>query len=163
MFSKLVTVLVLIEICRCHITSISKDFNNIEIAKVLPQNETSTNSYLSGLTYMHKLYRDCSTTDFSTCFKINLISVIDRIGRHIKDVPLLDDVILTKNSNKVEDPIQTTSQIEESLPRSLTEKEETLNKIIMDKLLNLFNSHTLQVSGFLKTGMLGICDILKRF
>lgn len=103
-------------------------------------------SYMNELKSMYKTYQDCSKDDVSTCLKIKLISSMDSAFRSLENVEIIKGITFEKDQN-----VETTSaplqleKIEESLPRSLDEKESVLNGIIMQELVSFLNSHTLKV------------------
>lgn len=107
-------------------------------------------SYLGDAKYIFKTYQECSSQDLSTCLKLKLYTVVDRIARSTGDFKVYEGVTFEKEEGAaVEDeqqPGKSESEIEASLPRSLDDKESTLNQMIMDRVLSYFDSHTLKVS-----------------
>lgn len=104
-------------------------------------------SYLGDAKYIFKTYQECASQDLSTCLKLKLYSVIDRIARSNSDFQIYDGVVFEKEEGAAaeEEQPKSESEIEASLPRSLDDKEQTLNQMIMDKFLSYFDSHTLKV------------------
>lgn len=105
-------------------------------------------SYFGDIKYLYKTYQDCSDSDLSTCLKLKLFTIIDRVARSNSDFKVYDGVTFVKDEEEQVDestPPKSESEIEASLPRSLDDKEQTLNTLIMDKIMSYFGSHTLKV------------------
>lgn len=84
--------------------------------------------------------------DFGSCLKLKLIGALDAVSVKHKEIPIYDSVYLVQEqSNSVEDPIAI-QKIQENLPRSLGDKSEMLNTIILDKLGKLVESFSIKVS-----------------
>lgn len=107
-----------------------------------------TRSYFGDAKYLLKTYQDCASQDLSTCLKLKLYSVIDRVARSNSDFNVYEGVTFVKEENAEEEqaPAKSEGEIEASLPRSLDDKEQTLNQMIMDRVLSYFDSHTLKVN-----------------
>ncbi|XP_055677154.1 uncharacterized protein LOC129786280 isoform X2 [Lutzomyia longipalpis] len=104
-------------------------------------------SVFNDLRYIYKTYQECSTTDLTVCLKIKLLTSLDRASRSVGNVSIGDDIKLVRQDSVPvdESSIKSTEEIEESLPRSLGDKQTALNKLIFSKILDFFNTHTLQV------------------
>lgn len=105
-------------------------------------------SYFGDAKYLFKTYQDCAAQDLSTCLKLKLYSVVDRIARSNSDFKIYDGVTFVAENHNAEEeeaPQKSEAEIEASLPRSLDDKEQTLNQMIMDRVLSYFDSHTLKV------------------
>ncbi|GLV32670.1 Osiris 8 [Carabus blaptoides fortunei] len=83
-------------------------------------------SFASDLRFLYKIYQECSVTDLSTCLKLKLVTAMDRASRSFPVV-------------------QSEAEIEASLPRALNDREDALNSLILDKIFDFFQTHTLQV------------------
>lgn len=109
---------------------------------------------------MYKIYQECSAADLSSCLKLKLITAMDRAARSFSDIDLLDGVTFVTDQNKANEVEQAAprseAEIEATLPRSLNERENTLNSLIMEKVANFFDSHSLQVK--LRPHARGIVD-----
>lgn len=103
--------------------------------------------YLDDARYIFKTYQECASQDLSTCLKLKLYSVIDRVARSNSDFKVYEGVTFEKEEGAAdeEQPTKSEQEIEASLPRSLDDKEQTLNQMIMDRVLSYFDSHTLKV------------------
>lgn len=104
-------------------------------------------SYFGDIKYLYKTYQDCSAADLSTCLKLKLFTVIDRVARSTSDFKVYEGVSFVRDGEEEIDETapKTESEIEASLPRSLDDKESSLNSLIMDKIMSYFGSHTLKV------------------
>lgn len=114
------------------------------------EKETSrkASSYIGDIRYLYKMYQECASTDLSTCLKLKLFTIVDRVSRSNNDFKVYDGVSFEKGNEDApvdESPLKTEEEIEASLPRSLDDKEQTLNSLIMDKIMSYFGSHTLKV------------------
>lgn len=105
-------------------------------------------SYFGDIKYLYKTYQDCAAADLSTCLKLKLYTVIDRIARSDSDFKVSEGVSFVRDGEEQidESAPKTEVEIEASLPRSLDDKEQSLNTLIMDKIMSYFGSHTLKVS-----------------
>lgn len=105
-------------------------------------------SYFGDIKYLYKTYQDCAAADLSTCLKLKLYTVIDRIARSDSDFKVSEGVSFVRDGEEQVDESapKTEVEIEASLPRSLDDKEQSLNTLIMDKIMSYFGSHTLKVS-----------------
>lgn len=115
-------------------------------------------SYFGDIKYLYKTYQDCSAADLSTCLKLKLFTVIDRVARSTSDFRVYEGVTFVRDGEEETDETapKTESEIEASLPRSLDDKESTLNSLIMDKIMSYFGSHTLKV---IKSDFISFCAI----
>lgn len=105
-------------------------------------------SYLGDAKYIYKTYQECASQDLSTCLKLKLYTVIDRIARSNSDFKVYEGVTFEKEegvADEEQQPGKSEQEIEASLPRSLDDKEQTLNQMILDRVLSYFDSHTLKV------------------
>lgn len=110
--------------------------------------DDESRSYLGDAKYIFKTYQECASQDLSTCLKLKLYSVIDRVARSNNDFKVYEGVEFVKEEGSADEeqaPPKTESEIEASLPRSLDDKEQTLNQMIFDRILSYFDSHTLKV------------------
>jgi hypothetical protein len=106
-------------------------------------------SYFGDAKYLFKTYQDCASKDLSTCLKLKLYSIVDRVARSNDDFKIYDGVTFVNENASAEEetaPQKSEVEIEASLPRSLDDKEQTLNQMIFDRVLSYFDSHTLKVS-----------------
>lgn len=106
-----------------------------------------SSSYFGDAKYLYKTYQECLSSDLSTCLKLKLFTVMDRIARSQNEFKVYDGVSFVKEGDEPEEKTEFKSEkeIEETLPRSLEDKDKTLNSLIFDKILSFFGSHTLKV------------------
>ncbi|GJQ85501.1 hypothetical protein Trydic_g23089 [Trypoxylus dichotomus] len=140
MFSKCVLFAIFVTVSYARSTATSQN----AIPDETPRSEESA-SYMGDLRYIYKVYQECAATDLSSCLKLKLLTTIDRVARNYADVPIIDGVNFVKNGEVPKEEIKTEAEIEASLPRALSEREVTLNNLIVDKVANFFETHTLQV------------------
>jgi Protein of unknown function (DUF1676) len=137
-----VTFLCVISVAVAH----SAHFSKVDEEEIKPR---KASSYIGDVKFLYKTYQDCASSDLSTCLKLKLYSVIDRVARSSADFKVYEGVSFVKDEEEQIDdvaPPKTEDEIEASLPRSLEDKEQSLNTLIMDKIMSYFGSHTLKVS-----------------
>jgi Protein of unknown function (DUF1676) len=105
-------------------------------------------SYFGDVQFLFKTYQDCSASDLNTCLKLRLYSILDRVARSNKDLKLTEGITFARDVDAPVDstPVKTEKEIEAALPRSLEDKDSSLNSLIFDKIMSFFKGHTLQVS-----------------
>lgn len=120
---------------------------SLAIAHHEDEEQQQARSYFGDAKYLFKTYQECASQDLSTCLKLKLYTVIDRIARSNSDLKIYDGVTFVSEQAADEDeaPPKSEGEIEASLPRSLDDKEQSLNQMIMDRVLSYFDSHTLKV------------------
>lgn len=100
------------------------------------------------LRQMYQIYKECADEDLSSCLKVRLLSVIDRVSRSVQ-LNVADGVTFVQDdpisSVGEEEAPKSLQEIEASLPRSLEDKEDALNTMIFDKVVKFFQSHTLKL------------------
>lgn len=140
----------------------SAHLNKVDEEETQPR---KASSYLGDIKFLYKTYQDCAAEDLSTCLKLKLYSVIDRVARSTSDFKVYDGVTFVKDGEEqVEEvPPQTESEVEASLPRSLDDKESALNTLIMDKIMSYFGSHTLKVNFEIATFVRGWKMLTEKF
>lgn len=117
-----------------------------EIPHEEARSSESTSSYLSDLRYVYKVYQECAATDLSPCLKLKLVTAMDRAFRAYTEVPLMDGVTFVKDPKApAEENLKTEAELDASLPRALSDREDALNSMISEKLVNFFDTHSLQV------------------
>ncbi|XP_058813158.1 uncharacterized protein LOC131677384 [Topomyia yanbarensis] len=115
-----------------------------------PQQQQQTprsGSYVDEIKYLYKTYKDCANSDVSACLKMKLFTILDRVARSLKDFKISEGVKFVRDQEVPIDstPVKTEAQLELELPRSMDEKERSLNSMLFDKVLSFFQTHTLQV------------------
>lgn len=99
-----------------------------------------------GLRGIIRVYDECSKADsFSLCLKKKAVTFMDRLSRMDK-LSILDGVNVVKNENAPIPNMISEEQLENSLPRSLETKEETLDNMLIDKATTYLSSRTLQIT-----------------
>lgn len=101
--------------------------------------------YKNDLKFLYNTYQECSNSELSSCLKLKLIEVVDRIARGRSDIKIVDGISFVKDTNEQAEETANVEDIKNQLPRSLDEKERALNNILFDKLMSFVKGHTLQV------------------
>lgn len=113
------------------------------------ESEESTSrgyKYNSDLKYLYNTYQECSSSELSSCLKLKLIEVVDRVARFKSDIKLVDGVTFVKDKDSQEENMVSVDEIKDQLPRSIGDKERALSNMLFDRVMSFFKSHTLQVS-----------------
>jgi hypothetical protein len=103
---------------------------------------------------LYRLISDCAkTSDMSVCLKIKAVTVLDRVASLKTPLEINDYVSLARDPVYKEDGAQGRSlkplsetQLEESLPRSIEERNGQLDEMIQEKLDTFLQSRTLQLN-----------------
>jgi hypothetical protein len=96
---------------------------------------------------VYQIYKDCSGPEVSSCLKLKLLTTMERASRSVQ-LNIIEGVTLVKDEQaniNIEEPVKTPQEIEASLPRSLEDKEDALNSMIVEKAVSFLQSHTLKV------------------
>ena len=97
------------------------------------------------LRYVYQVYKECSGSEMSACLKLKLLAAMDRVSRSVQ-LNIVDGITLVKDDPIAQDePPKSAEEIEANLPRALDDKEDALNSMILDKVVNFFQSHTLKL------------------
>lgn len=109
---------------------------------------SGNNGIFGDLRYVYQVYKECSSNELSTCLKLKLLTAMDRVARSVQ-VDIADGVTLEKDINNLTDNNQeaprSVQEIKATLPRSLDDREDTLNSMIFEKIVNFFQTHTLKL------------------
>lgn len=117
-------------------------------ANAIPQEtaRSDDSSFLGDLKFLHKMYQDCSSADLSTCLKFKLLTAMDRASRAYPVVSLMEGVSFVQEATEpAAAAAQSENEIEATLPRALSDREDALNNLLVDRIFNFFQTHTLQV------------------
>lgn len=142
MYHKCVLVLCLAAVALARSTSTNP-------ANAIPQDTARSSddtSFFGDLKFLHKMYTDCAQSDLSTCLKFKLLTAMDRASRAFPVIELFDGVSFVQEEQAAQpaNP-QSENEIEATLPRALTDRENALNSLLMDRIFSFFQTHTLQV------------------
>lgn len=102
---------------------------------------------MTDLRFVYRTYQECASTDMSACLKLKLITALDRAARNVADISLYDGVTFVKNPTaEVAASVPATeNELKATLPRTMEDRDNMLNELILEKVFNFFKSHTLQV------------------
>ena len=110
------------------------------------------NGAFSELKIAYKVYKDCSDQDLSVCLKMKLLTALDRVGRVYKRMPILNEWVEivkiednTIAASESSNTILKEADLDASLPRSIDDRESALNQMLIEKIVNFFQTHTFQV------------------
>lgn len=153
MYYKQCIVLALIAFCCIHArTTAGAPQNSVHEEQQQRSDETtSSTSYVSDLRYMYKAYQECSASDLMSCLKLKLVAALDRVARnYVVELPIFDGISFVqdpKSTNLVGNVnhVKTEAELEAELPRSLNERDNALNTLIVDKITGFLDTHSLQV------------------
>ncbi|XP_073820276.1 DUF1676 domain-containing protein Osi12 [Musca autumnalis] len=129
----------------CCLHSISASTENIS---------SSTSAYQNaGTRTILRIYDECTRTDggFVPCLKKKAISFIDRIS-YIDSITIADGVKVVKlpassaGAVPFVRPLTSENELESTLSRSGEDRDTKLTNMLIERLSNFFNGHTLQVS-----------------
>lgn len=114
-----------------------------------PESSGRSYKYKNDLKFLYNTYQECSNSELSSCLKMKLIEIVDRVARAKSVINVVDGISFVKDSDKQDDEQKSLDDIKSQLPRSLEDKERALNNILFNKLMSFVKGHTLQVK-FLK-------------
>ncbi|XP_067008105.2 uncharacterized protein Osi8 [Anabrus simplex] len=107
----------------------------------------STSSLLGDFRHVYRVYSECAAQDLSSCLKLKLVTALDRASRSLNDLKITDGLSFVRDPSVEvpQDGPKTEQELEAELPRSLVDKEDSLDGMIVDKILNFMKSHTVQM------------------
>ncbi|XP_060529142.1 uncharacterized protein LOC132703725 [Cylas formicarius] len=92
-----------------------------------------------------KIYSECWNSDgLKPCLKMKAVTLLDRVAR-MQKISLFEGVVF-QNKEVPSAPLLTKEQLEETLPRALDAKDQTLTKMIFDKVIGIVGSGTVEIS-----------------
>jgi len=88
----------------------------------------------------------------SVCLKLKLLTGLEKAFRTAKSLALFEGIQFVASGDEIQKraklPPITEQDIEAVLPRGIDAKDQILNSMIMKRLSNFLQDHTLQVSSF---------------
>lgn len=134
--------------------------NSVENSVDEKESARKAPSYFGDAKFIYKTYQECLQADLSTCLKLKLFSAFDRVSRSMAEFKVYDGVSFVKEGDEPEDKtiLKSEKEIEAALPRSLDERDKTLNSLIMDKIISFFSSRTLKVSSLNCSDLISLAD-----
>lgn len=94
---------------------------------------------------MRRVYLECRDEDLSSCLKVQVLRAMDRVARSTKRVALAAGVTLERDADaQVDEKLLSKDDLESTLPRSLPERERSLDKLIMDRLYSFLQNYSLR-------------------
>ncbi|XP_046671063.1 uncharacterized protein LOC124361072 [Homalodisca vitripennis] len=104
--------------------------------------------YLADIRLLYKLYEECSAAEFGSCLKKKIVVALDRAAKSSKHLTLAEGLTFVKDSAAQDSAPVSEKELETSLPRSLEDRDNTLNQMILDKIIHFFKTHTLEFKLF---------------
>ncbi|XP_055908880.1 uncharacterized protein LOC129943445 [Eupeodes corollae] len=124
------------------------DSTPINVAET-DQSNAQSPSVWSDVSTMYRIYQQCASENLSVCLKIKLLMGLEKAFRHSKELSIVEGVKFVNNIDTVAHAVPRAAldekKIEESLPRGLDGKEDTLNNMIFKRLATFLQEYTLQV------------------
>ncbi|XP_022184271.2 uncharacterized protein LOC111043593 [Nilaparvata lugens] len=119
--------------------------NNIETDNIESSRSVSPGLF-SDFRYVYQVYEECKNENFATCLKMKLVTTLDSAVRSVRRISLLEGVALVRDDDPsvMAAPPVTREQLDSSLPRALDQRDDTLDALIFDKLMQVFHTHSLQ-------------------
>ncbi|XP_017103609.2 uncharacterized protein Osi8 [Drosophila bipectinata] len=100
------------------------------------------------MSMVYRIYQQCSGDNMSVCLKVKLLTGLEKAFRSAKTLPLMDGIQFVSSGGESEEikraPINE-QDIEAVLPRSLEAKDQVLNNMILKRVGNFLQDHTLQI------------------
>lgn len=103
----------------------------------LDEARSSEDTVLGSLKAAYETYKDCSEDEVGNCLKLKLAKALTKITKS-DEIVLLNGVTISKDRDAVENV-----EVEEAMPRSLD--ENSLDSLILDKIVRFMQTHTVQV------------------
>ena len=100
---------------------------------------------LGAIRVMRKVYLECQDEELTSCLKVHFIRAMDKVAVNIKEVPLMAGLSLERDPNfKADEKMLSKDELEATLPRSLPDRERSLDKLIMDRVVSFFQNYSLR-------------------
>ncbi|KAK3932298.1 putative SufE-like protein [Frankliniella fusca] len=98
---------------------------------------------------LRRLYLECREDDLSSCLKVQMVRAMDRVARSTRKVALAAGVTLERDADAPEQPADAdagaaSDDLEHTLPRSLPERERSLDKLILERLYGFLQNYSLR-------------------
>ncbi|KAH8295184.1 hypothetical protein KR018_008377 [Drosophila ironensis] len=102
------------------------------------------------MSLVYRIYQQCSGDNMSVCLKVKLLTGLEKAFRSSKTLSLTDGIqFVSSGGESGEEASQrapiSEQDIEAVLPRSVDAKEQVLNNMILKRVGNFLQDHTLQV------------------
>ncbi|XP_017130827.1 uncharacterized protein LOC108148336 [Drosophila elegans] len=100
------------------------------------------------MSMVYRIYQQCTGDNMSVCLKVKLLTGLEKAFRSAKTLPLTEGIQFVSSGAASEDPKRAPineQDIEAVLPRSVDAKEQVLNNMILKRVGNFLQDHTLQV------------------
>lgn len=141
MFEK-VCLCLLLAASNCLARTLNLSENEIREPKAL--SDSTKFSFWSDLNQVYRVYEECNTKELGPCLKMKFVTALDRLSRKM-EIPITDSVYLVKDEKSPSVPNEMDNEVlETTLPRSMEEKNNKLDEIIIAKIVNFFSGRSFQ-------------------
>jgi len=110
---------------------------------------TGSTGFWKDMSMVYRIYQQCTGDNMSVCLKVKLLTGLEKAFRSAKTLSLMEGIQFVSSGGESEEvkraPINE-QDIEAVLPRSVDAKEQVLNNMILKRVGNFLQDHTLQVS-----------------
>ncbi|XP_017046590.1 uncharacterized protein LOC108091758 [Drosophila ficusphila] len=133
--------------------SASYQHQNPNSLSSVPKPPTSSPSrgssgFWKDMSMVYRIYQQCTGDNMSVCLKVKLLTGLEKAFRSAKTLSLTEGIQFVRSGEESGEskraPISE-QDIEAVLPRSLDAKEQVLNNMILKRVGNFLQDHTLQV------------------
>ncbi|XP_016995823.2 uncharacterized protein Osi8 [Drosophila takahashii] len=100
------------------------------------------------MSLVYRIYQQCTGDNMSVCLKVKLLTGLEKAFRSAKTLSLTEGIQFVSSGGESEEPKRAPineQDIESVLPRSVDAKEQVLNNMILKRVGNFLQDHTLQV------------------
>nr|CAD7204467.1 unnamed protein product [Timema douglasi] len=135
----------------CIVNGQPVESNAVDDDEPRDMDDDSSSSFSADLAYGFRIYSECVREDLSSCLKLKLVAAMDRAARsyYLEGVRVLDGVAFVHDpaasDAETSGPLLDEGELEATLPRSLEDKEDTLNGLIIERVVGFFRTHSLQL------------------
>lgn len=111
--------------------------------------DSSIQGLISGIKVLHRTYEQCEQhEDMFACLKLKALKFADR-ALQVKSIPIVEGVEIVRkgaaeDSRHLNEPLLEFNEAD--LPADPQKRQETLDDLLVDRLLRFLRTHTLQVS-----------------
>ncbi|KAH8361908.1 uncharacterized protein LOC110176654 [Drosophila serrata] len=133
--------------------SASYQHQNLNSLSAAPKPQTNSQGsgstgFWKDMSMVYRIYQQCTGDNMSVCLKVKLLTGLEKAFRSAKTLALTDGIQFVSSGGESAEPKRAPineQDIEAVLPRSVDAKEQVLNNMIMKRLSNFLQDHTLQV------------------
>lgn len=148
MYATIGRILLLLTVATLSACRTASNIGNINSVQDEKRKHIESN-FITDMRLLYRVYEECSAKEMSSCLKMKIIFAIDRADKSINRLRLTDGISFVRDDSRGDDrqkslPPLSENDLEQILPRSLEDRENTLNDIIIEKIIKFFQTHTIQ-------------------